>query len=203
MLSSIFTLILISLSLAMDAFSVSIIDGLTLNNLNKKRMVFICLIFGIFQALLPLLGHLIGLTFIEYIEDYDHWISLALLSLVGLKMIIDAIKEIIDKKKGKDKEDKQKSFTFKLIIIQGIATAIDAFAVGITLKSSIAPINVYLGLFIIGLITFLMCLIGIFLGKYIAKFLKGHIEIAEIIGGIILILIGIKIVLNHLGYISF
>ena len=92
---------------------------------------------------------------------------------------------------------------FKLIIIQGIATAIDAFAVGITLKSSIAPINVYLGLFIIGLITFLMCLIGIFLGKYIAKFLKGHIEIAEIIGGIILILIGIKIVLNHLGYISF
>lgn len=198
------TLLLIALSLSLDAFSVSIIDGLTINDLNKKRMLFICLTFGVFQALMPLIGHLVGLTFIQYIEDYDHWLSLVLLAFVGLKMVYDGVKEIIKKRKKNDSEEEtSKSFSYKLILIQGIATAIDALAIGLTLETSIAPANVYLGIFIIGVVTFLMCLVGIFLGSKISKLLKGHIEIAQIIGGVILVLIGIKIVLNHLGYINF
>lgn len=198
------TLLLIALSLSLDAFSVSIIDGLTINDLNKKRMLFICLTFGVFQALMPLIGHLVGLTFIQYIEDYDHWLSLVLLAFVGLKMVYDGVKEIIEKRKKNDSEEEtSKSFSYKLILIQGIATAIDALAIGLTLETSIAPANVYLGIFIIGVVTFLMCLVGIFLGSKISKLLRGHIEIAESIGGVILVLIGIKIVLNHLGYINF
>lgn len=198
------TLLLIALSLSLDAFSVSIIDGLTINDLNKKRMLFICLTFGVFQALMPLIGHLVGLTFIQYIEDYDHWLSLILLAFVGLKMVYDGVKEIIEKRKKNDSEEEtSKSFSYKLILIQGIATAIDALAIGLTLETSSAPANVYLGIFIIGVVTFLMCLVGIFLGSKISKLLKGHIEIAQIIGGVILVLIGIKIVLNHLGYINF
>ncbi len=198
------TLLLIALSLSLDAFSVSIIDGLTINDLNKKRMLFICLTFGVFQALMPLIGHLVGLTFIQYIEDYDHWLSLILLAFVGLKMVYDGVKEIIEKRKKNDSEEEtSKSFSYKLILIQGIATAIDALAIGLTLETSIAPANVYLGIFIIGVVTFLMCLVGIFLGSKISKLLKGHIEIAQIIGGVILVLIGIKIILNHLGYINF
>ena len=198
------TLLLIALSLSLDAFSVSIIDGLTINDLNKKRMLFICLTFGVFQALMPLIGHLVGLTFIQYIEDYDHWLSLVLLAFVGLKMVYDGVKEIIEKRKKNDSEEEtSKTFSYKLILIQGIATAIDALAIGLTLETSIAPANVYLGIFIIGVVTFLMCLVGIFLGSKISKLLKGHIEIAQIIGGVILVLIGIKIVLNHLGYINF
>lgn len=198
------TLLLIALSLSLDAFSVSIIDGLTINDLNKKRMLFICLTFGVFQALMPLIGHLVGLTFIQYIEDYDHWLSLILLAFVGLKMVYDGVKEIIEKRKKNDSEEEtSKSFSYKLILIQGIATAIDALAIGLTLETSIAPANVYLGIFTIGVVTFLMCLVGIFLGSKISKLLKGHIEIAQIIGGVILVLIGIKIVLNHLGYINF
>ena len=198
------TLLLIALSLSLDAFSVSIIDGLTINDLNKKRMLFICLTFGVFQALMPLIGHLVGLTFIQYIEDYDHWLSLVLLAFVGLKMVYDGVKEIIEKRKKNDSEEEtSKTYSYKLILIQGIATAIDALAIGLTLETSIAPANVYLGIFIIGVVTFLMCLVGIFLGSKISKLLKGHIEIAEIIGGVILVLIGIKIVLNHLGYINF
>lgn len=198
------TLLLIALSLSLDAFSVSTIDGLTINDLNKKRMLFICLTFGVFQALMPLIGHLVGLTFIQYIEDYDHWLSLVLLAFVGLKMVYDGVKEIIEKRKKNDSEEEtSKTFSYKLILIQGIATAIDALAIGLTLETSIAPANVYLGIFIIGVVTFLMCLVGIFLGSKISKLLKGHIEIAQIIGGVILVLIGIKIVLNHLGYINF
>ena len=202
MLMPYLTIILISLSLAMDAFTISIVDGLSMKGLTKSKMIFICAMLGLFQGLLPLIGHFIGLSFIKYIEDYDHWVSLALLSLIGLKMIYDGTKEVIDKKKGKE-EIKEHTFTYKLVIFQAIATSIDAFAVGITLESSVGGLNIYYDiLFIIG-ITFLTCLIGIFLGKQISKLLKGHYEIAEFIGGIILILICIKIVLNHLGNINF
>lgn len=212
MWSAIITLILMSLSLAMDAFSVALIDGLTIRDYSKKKMLFTSFIFGLFQALLPLLGHLIGLTFIDYIKDYDHWISLALLSIIGIKMIVEASKELYEKNKAKkeinsenkiSEEEKCKKFTYKLIITQGIATAIDAFAVGITLETSITPINVYIGLATIGVVTFLCCLAASYLGKGISKLIKGKAEILEIIGGVILILIGIKIVLNHLGIISF
>ncbi len=197
------TIILISLSLAMDALTVAIIDGLTMKNLTKPKMIFICLMFSLFQGLFPFVAHFIGTTFMSYIEDYDHWISFALLLLIGGKMIFDGIKEVINKKKGIVEENNANTFTYRKIFIQAIATAIDAFAIGITLESSTQPINIYYDvLFIIG-ITFLCCLMGIFLGKQITKVIKGHYEIGDFIGGIVLILIGVKIVLSHLGYLPF
>ena len=202
MLSGILNLVLLSISLAMDAFSVSIINGIAYKD-SKKKLIISTITFGVFQALFPLIGYLIGLTFIKYIEGYDHWVSFALLLIIGLKMIIDAIKELREKKEDSSLIDERKPLTYKSILILGVATAIDAFAVGITLEATITPINVYLGVVVIGVITCLICLIGVFLGKYVSKLLKGKLEIAEIIGGIVLILIGIKIVLNHLGYISF
>ena len=201
MVTAVITLLLIGLSLTMDAFAVSIVDGLTLKNLNKKRVLLIALCFGFFQGLLPLIGHLIGSTFMGYIEDYDHWIAFALLLLIGGKMIFDAFCEMKEKKEGKVVEEKE--FTYHLILLQGIATAIDAFAVGISLQSSIHPLNVYLGVAIIALITFLFCLMGGFLGSFISRLFRGHIEIAAIVGGIVLILIGVKTVLSHLGYLPF
>lgn len=199
--TAVVTLILLGLSLAMDAFTVSVVDGLTLRNLTRKRVVIIALFFGLFQGLFPLVGHLIGSTFMGYIEDYDHWIALALLTLIGGKMIYDGIKEAIKKKKGETLEEKD--FSYRLVFFQAVATAIDAFAVGITLQSSITPISVYIGVAVIIVITFLLCLCGGFLGSKIANLIHGHMEIATIFGGVVLILIGVKIVLSHLGYIPF
>lgn len=197
------TIILISLSLAMDAFTVSIVDGLTMKNLDKRKMLFICLMFGLFQGLFPFIAHFIGLTFMSYIEDYDHWISLALLAFIGGKMIYDGIKEVIERKKNKEEIKDNNVFSYKKVIFQAIATSIDAFAVGITLESSVGGLNIYIDILFIILITFICCVAGIFLGKQITKLLKGHYEIADFIGGTILILIGVKIVLSHLGVIPF
>ena len=203
MLSGILNLILLSISLSMDAFSVSIVNGIAYKDKNKKKLIVSTITFGVFQALFPLVGYLIGLTFIKYIENYDHWLAFALLLVLGLKMIVEAIKELHDKKENNQLIEEPKPLTYKTILVQGIATAIDAFAVGITLETSITPINVYLGIVVIGVITCFICLIGVFLGNYVSKLLKGKLEIAEIISGIILILIGIKMILNHLGYINF
>lgn len=200
--SAIVTTFVIALSLAMDAFAVSIVDGLSLKGLTKPKACFIALAFGLFQGLLPLLGHLLGTTFMSYIEEFDHWIAFALLLLIGGKMIFDGGKEAWEKRKGKEEEE-ERPFTFRLVLLQALATAIDAFAVGITLESSIAPFNVWLGLLLIALVTFLLCLLGVFLGKGISRFLKGHVEIAEILGGIVLMLVGLKILLDHLGVLPF
>lgn len=201
--SAFLTTIAISFTLSLDAFSVSVVDGLTIRNYKKSQMVFTSFMFGLFQALFPLIGFLLGLTFMDYIKDYDHWVALILLSIIGLKMIIESIIELRKKVKEESCEVNSKDFSFKLIIVQAIATAIDAFAVGISLESSIAPISPYIGIAAIGIITFLMCILGSFLGKLVYKLFKGKVEIASIIGGTILILIGVKIVLEHLGVISF
>ena len=197
---SVLVLILISLSLATDAFTVSIIDGLTLKP-SKGKGIFIALTFGVFQAVMPLIGYLIGTLFLSYIEAYDHWVSFALLAIIGGKMIIDAIKEMRENKEGEELEEK--TFSYKKVLIQGIATAIDALAIGLTIETAIVGLPVYLDIITIGLITYICCLLGVFLGNSISKLFKGKLEIAEIIGGIVLILLGLKIVLNHLGYLPF
>lgn len=191
---------LIGLGLSMDAFAVSICDGITITKLSKRNAIVIASIFGLLQGIMPLIGYFIGSLFYSYIESFDHWIAFALLSLIGGKMVFDGIKSLV-----KPEQAKPKQFSYKEIFIQGIATSIDALVIGITLCSMSMGLiannfdfSIFLQAGIIVAITFAMCSIGLFLGKGINALLKGKFAIAEIIGGIILISIGVKILIDHL-----
>jgi len=185
------SLIAIAIGLAMDAFAASIVDGLRYAKTTKRHGIFVALTFGIFQGLMPLIGFLLGSLFINYIKDYDHWVAFGLLLLIGGLMIFEGIKGIV-----KPESVKEKEFSWKEILFQGLATSIDALAVGITL-STLGIFIVWDTLVITG-ITFVICLLGFFLGKQISKILKGKYSIANIIGGVILISIGVSIVIEHM-----
>lgn len=185
------SLILIAIGLAMDAFAASIVDGLRYHNTTKRHGVFVALTFGLFQGVMPVIGYFLGSLFIDKIKDYDHWVAFGLLLAIGGFMIFEGIKVIV-----KPESVKEKEFSWKEVILQGIATSIDALAVGITL-STFDIFIVYDALVITG-ITFVVCLLGFFLGTQISKLLKGKYSIANIIGGVILIGIGISIVIEHM-----
>ena len=185
----------------MDAFTVSIIDGLSFTKISKLKLLIIPLMFSLFQGLMPLIGHYIGSAFLNYIDSYDHYISFAILLFIGGKMIFDSIKEYKENRKI-ESELKTKNFNFLIITLQAIATAIDALVVGLTLQQE-SNLNIYIDISIIIFITFVFCIIGVFLGKQLSKILKGHFELAKILGGFILILISIKILLSGLGIINF
>ena len=185
------SLIAIAIGLAMDAFAASIVDGLRYQNTKKRHGVYVALTFGLFQGLMPLIGFLLGSLFISYIEDYDHWVAFGLLLLIGGFMCFEGIKGIV-----KPESIKPKEFSFKEVIFQGVATSIDALAVGITLNT--LEIFVAWDVLIITVVTFVICLVGFFLGTLISKLLKGKFSITNIIGGIILIGIGVSIVIEHM-----
>ena len=185
------SLILIAIGLAMDAFATSIVDGLRYHNTTKRHGIFVALTFGLFQGVMPVIGYFLGSLFIDKIKDYDHWVAFGLLLAIGGFMIFEGIKGIV-----KPESVKEKEFSWKEVILQGIATSIDALAVGITL-STFDIFIVYDALVITG-ITFVVCLLGFFLGTQISKLLKGKYSIANIIGGVILIGIGISIVIEHM-----
>ena len=199
--------ILLGIALSMDAFAVSITCGLSYTDLNKKRSVFIALVFGVMQALMPLIGYWIveGITFLldetagakvgEIASTVVSCIAFALLIFLGTKMIVEAIKEI--KKNEEDKEPKK--FSLKEIMYFGIATSIDALGAGVALHAGLSNnLTIWLHVSIIMVCTFTISLIGIILAKQVTKLLKGKFEITGIIGGIILILLGIWILLSHL-----
>ncbi len=185
------SLIAIAIGLAMDAFAASIVDGLRYQNTKKRHGVYVALTFGLFQGLMPLIGFLLGSLFISYIEDYDHRVAFGLLLLIGGFMCFEGIKGIV-----KPGSIKPKEFSFKEVIFQGVATSIDALAVGITLNT--LEIFVAWDVLVITVVTFAICLVGFFLGTLISKLLKGKFSIANIIGGIILIGIGVSIVIEHM-----
>lgn len=185
------SLILIAIGLAMDAFATSIVDGLRYHNTTKRHGVFVALTFGLFQGAMPVIGYFFGSLFIDKIKDYDHWVAFGLLLAIGGFMVFEGIKGIV-----KPESVKEKEFSWKEVILQGIATSIDALAVGITL-STFDIFIVYDALVITG-ITFVICLLGFFLGTQISKLLKGKYSIANIIGGVILIAIGVSIVIEHM-----
>ena len=180
---SILEVILTSISLGMDAFSVSICKGITIRKEKIKKSIIIGLYFGLFQTLMSLFGYMFGNIFYKYIVYLDHWIAFFLLLIIGTDMIIESYKH----------NDIDDSIKFKEMIILSIATSIDALVVGITL--SLFNINILLVTLTIGLITFILSFIGVIFGNEIKK--KININL-ELIGGIILILIGIKILLEHL-----
>jgi len=198
------TIFFLGLGLAMDAFSVSLTDGLTYTDINRKKSFFIAGTFGFMQALMPL----IGFWLVEIIERIAgdiagekagqiasisvKWIAFALLILTGVKMIVESIIEL-----RKSQEDKvSKKFSYKEVIFYGFMTAIDACAAGVTLHAGLSNITtVWLHVAIILLITFGVSLIGLFLGKQILKLLKGRYEISGILGGSILIVLALVVVL--------
>ena len=199
-------IILFGIALAMDAFAVSITDGLVYSDINKKRIFFIAATFGIMQALMPVIGYYVVelISFIvgssgsndaiRVFETVVTWVSFALLLFIGGKMFIEGIVEFRKPEEQKEK----KLFSVKEVLIMGVATAIDAMVVGVSLHSGLSNnFTIWLHIFIIGVITFGMSLIGLFLGKQILKLLKGKTEISSIIGGCILILLAVWVVLSH------
>ncbi|MBR2289578.1 MAG: manganese efflux pump [Clostridia bacterium] len=187
---SIFEVGLIGLGLAMDAFAVSVCKGLSMMKLNKKKMVIIALYFGFFQFLMPVIGYFLGSSFEEIVRNVDHWIAFVLLSFIGISMIKDSFDDELEKRNDR--------IDFKTMIFLAIATSIDALAVGITF--AFYDVHIILSSIFIGVITFILSCIGVRLGfRFGDKFQNK----AELIGGIILILIGLKILLEDLNIISF
>lgn len=180
-------LFILAVGLSMDAFAVSVCKGLSLGKINKKHMCIAGAWFGGFQALMPLIGYFLGRFFTDMITEYDHWIAFVLLLIIGGNMIKEAFGE---------EENIDGSMTAKSMLILAVATSIDALAVGVTfafLKVSIIPAVTF-----IGVTTFVLSAIGVKIGSIFGMKYKSK---AELCGGIILIIIGLKILLEGIGII--
>lgn len=186
-------LIVLSIGLAMDAFAVSICKGLATGNVKLKHMLLAGVWFGGFQAGMPFLGYLLGSSFSKYITPYDHWIAFGLLGFLGAKMLKDAF--------GNEEETSDADFGFKTMLLMAVATSIDALIVGVPFASpAFANVNIGFVVGAIGVITFGFSAVGIEIGAVFGNRFKKK---AQLVGGIILILMGTKILLQHLNVISF
>jgi len=184
-------LLLIGIGLSMDAFAVAICQGLSMPRLNWRHGGVIALFFGGFQALMPLFGWILGAQFSEYIQQFDHWIAFVLLGLIGGNMIREAA--------GVEEEEScagGECQQIRKLFLMAVATSIDALAVGVTFAFLTVPILP--AVTIIGCTTFVLSLVGVAVGNYFGARYKKR---AEMTGGIILVLIGTKILLEHLGII--
>lgn len=190
-----FTLLLMGVGLSMDAFAVSICKGLSMRKVNKKQCLVIGLFFGGFQALMPFIGWVLGSQFEQYITSIDHWVAFILLGFIGGKMVVEAIRE---KDEAVEVGKMDPPLDLKEMFILAIATSIDALAVGITFAFLQVPIVEAIS--IIGITTFVISVIGVYVGNFFGNRYKKKAELA---GGIILILIGLKILLEHLGILAF
>ena len=184
---TLFSLIVLAIGLCMDSFAVSLTSGTLMRPFTMRRACKFALIMALFQGLMPVVGWLLGVGFREYIEAYDHWIALALLLYLGGRMIHEALQE----------EECQcfDPCSTRTAMTMGLATSIDAMAVGISL--SFLHVDMVQSAIVIGITTFIFSMAGLFIGKKIGCYLKKG---AEIIGGIILILIGVKICIEHLFF---
>lgn len=183
------TLILLALGLSADAFAVSVTNGMCSNKITKQNAFLTAFTFGFFQAAMPVLGFFLGRTFSDFISRFQHWVALFLLGFIGINMIVDAIKE----HRNPDNECCNKNiFTAKNLILQGIATSIDALAVGVSF--AVMKINIVSASLLIGTITFLCCALGIFIGRKFGSMLGLR---AKMSGGILLILIGVRIFIEY------
>ena len=180
------TITIIAIGLAMDAFAVSIISGAAYKQLKVKHTLRIAVFFGGFQAFMPLIGALAGMSVKEYIANYDHWVAFGLLSTVGGKMIYESFKI-------KPTDEKFDPSNISVLLVLSIATSIDALAMGITL--SLLRISIVTAVIIIGLVTFAFSYFGVFIGKKFGHFFESKIEG---LGGLILIGLGVKILFEHL-----
>ena len=185
---SFWAVFLLAVGVSMDAFAVSIGKGLSAKRIGWKEVLSIGLWFGGFQALMPVLGYYLGISFADLVEKLDHWIAFGLLTLIGCNMIREALQE--DGEAGKA----DGSFTFRSMLMLALATSIDALALGVSFAFLRA--SIWSSVAVIGLTTAVFSAVGLLLGKSVGKrFHKG----AEILGGVILIVIGVKILIEHLS----
>ena len=180
------TLLSLAVAVSMDAFAVSICKGLALQKIKLKQYALVGLWFGGFQALMPVIGYFLGGKFMDKISSFDHWVAAGLLAIIGINMIREAL--------SKDEEKLDKSLDIKTMFMLAVATSIDALAVGISL--SVFDINIWLSVLCIGVTTFMFSAAGLKIGSL---FGTRHKSKAEFVGGAILIILGIKTVLEHTG----
>lgn len=198
-------ILLFGVALAMDAFAVSVTDGLVYRDINKKKALFIAADFGIMQAVMPLIGffiiELIGFFVGEegsaqaqtIMSAVVAWTSFGLLVFIGGKMLSEGIREL----KREEKEE-PKNFSYKEVLVMGVATAIDAMAVGVSLHADISTVTtIWLHAAIIMTITFILSLVGTMLGGAVVKLFRGKLEVTSVIGGVILILLAVWVILSH------
>lgn len=187
-------LVVIAVGLAMDAFAVAVCKGLNMRKLDYKQMSLIALFFGGFQAGMPLVGWFIGSRFAHYIESIDHWVTFILLAIIGGKMILEAIKD-----DDECEECGNNKLNLKELTALAIATSIDALAVGVAFALTYNRNTVFLAVALIGIITAGLSAIGVFIGH---KFGAKYKNKAELAGGLVLVLMGVKFLLEGLGVIG-
>ena len=192
-MQAIITVAMLAIGLSMDAFAVSICKGLCMDRADNKKCAIVGLWFGGAQALMPLIGFLLGSAFSRFIEPVDHWVAFVLLGFLGVNMLRESLS------KEDECESCDASFAFKTMLVMAIATSIDALAVGITF-ALLPNVNIFIAVGSIGVITFLFSAVGVKIG---AIFGAKNKKYAEMAGGIVLILIGVKILLEHLGVLPF
>lgn len=183
---SLITLFTLAVGLSMDAFAVAVCKGLAMRKINLKKAAVVGLWFGGFQGLMPLIGYFLGVQFKDKITAIDHWIAFILLGIIGFNMIKEA-------REG-DEEETDDSLAPKDMLVLAVATSIDALAVGITF--AFLNVNIWFAVIFIGVVTFILSMIGVKVGNVFGTRYKSRAELA---GGIILILLGVKILLEHMG----
>ncbi|MDO5601920.1 MAG: manganese efflux pump MntP family protein [Oscillospiraceae bacterium] len=183
-------LLLLAVGLAMDAFAVAVCKGLKMKRIDLKYAFLIAGFFGVFQAVMPLLGWLLGKQFQSYITSFDHWIAFILLAFIGGQMIWEAFHS--------EPDDKPLTYDLKELSMLAVATSIDALAVGVTF--AFLDTDIWQAVLLIGVVTFILSLLGVRVGNRFGVKYKSR---AELFGGVILVLIGCKILLEHLGILNF
>lgn len=181
------TLLLLAVALAMDSVAVSIAVGSKYNELVFSRTLFVAAVFGFFQGAMPLAGYLVGISFADYVQAFDHWIAFILLGGLGAKMLYEAYKNEFD--------EEVTDLSNKTLLSLGVATSIDAMAVGVTF--AFLQTNIWSAAGVIALVTFALCVAAVYIGKKLGSVLESK---AEILGGLILIALGCKILAEHSGW---
>ena len=184
---SLLELVLVAIGLSMDAFAVAVCQGLSMKKVTMKKALIVGLYFGFFQALMPLIGYLVGSRFADVIVEYDHWLAFVLLGIIGIKMIIESRSEECE-------VIEETTLDMKSMLPLAIATSIDALAAGVTF--AFVQVNIVSAVSLIGIITLVLSMVGVMMGSAFGKTLKNK---AELFGGVVLVLIGLKILLEHTG----
>lgn len=182
---SIGVLLAIAVALSMDALAVSVVNGISIKCLEVKHIFRIAFFFGGFQAVMPVLGWAVGLTFAEYFSGVAHWVAFGLLVAIGIKMILES---------GTLDRDSNNCLKFSVLLMLSLATSIDALSVGFSF--AFLRVDIIMPSILIGAVTFIVCFIGVIIGNRLRRFLGKKFEI---VGGVMLILIGIKILWEHIG----
>ena len=188
-------LFLLAVGLSMDAFAVSVCKGLAMKRATLKAEATCGLWFGGFQALMPTVGFFLGALFADAIEAFDHWVAFALLAIIGINMLKEALEK---KDESGDNPEKDADLSVKTMFLMAVATSIDALAVGISL-AMVGSVNIWLAAAFIGVCTCLLSALGVKIGNV---FGSRYEKKAELAGGVILILLGVKILLEHLGVLT-